>query len=111
LLSPWPQLNAEDIKLKIQNGVDAMIKPLHSPQLSAAKNRTGLQSIADLLPRLIRQYELQAELVKRRETNDMRRHGAMNRLEAKGRVEESMALPTIAIETVPGQQATFGWYE
>ena len=44
-----------------------MIKPLNTPQLSAAKNRTGLQSISDLLPRLVRQYELQAEMLRCRE--------------------------------------------
>ena len=44
-----------------------MIKPLNTPQLSAAKNRTGLQSISDLLPRLIRQYEIQAEMLRSRE--------------------------------------------
>jgi len=43
-----------------------MIKPLNCPQLSSAKQRSGLQSIGDLIPRLIRQYELQAELMKRR---------------------------------------------
>lgn len=41
-----------------------MIKPLNSTQLSSAKPRTGLQSIADLLPRLIQQYEMQAELTR-----------------------------------------------
>ena len=39
-----------------------MIQPLHTTQLSSAKPRSGLQSIADLLPRLIQQYEMQAEL-------------------------------------------------
>ncbi len=43
-----------------------MIKPLNCPQLSSTKQRTGLQSVSDLIPRLIRQYELQAELMKRR---------------------------------------------
>ena len=42
-----------------------MIKPLQTVQLSSAKPRSGLQSIADLLPRLIRQYELQAELARK----------------------------------------------
>ena len=69
-----------------------MIKPLNCPQLSSAKPRTGLQSIAELVPRLIRQYELQAELMKRR--------------------AEQTQLPTIVIETSPQtQQSTFGWYE
>ncbi len=73
-----------------------MIKSLNSPQLSAAKSRTGLQSISELLPRLIRQYELQAELMKRREENAQRR-------------EEAVALPVVSMN--PTQQATFSWYE
>ena len=46
-----------------------MIKPLNTTQLSSAKPRTGLQSIADLLPRLIQQYELQAELTRRQNSD------------------------------------------
>ena len=70
-----------------------MIKPLNSPQLSAAKTRTGLQSISDLLPRLIRQYELQAEMMKRRE-------------------EQKVTIPAIAIDSPAStEQATFGWFE
>lgn len=68
-----------------------MIKPLNSPQLSAAKSRTGLHSISDLLPRLIRQYELQAELLKRR--------------------AEQTQMPAVAMESSPAEQATFCWYE
>ena len=68
-----------------------MIKPLNCPQLSSAKQRTGLQSIGDLIPRLIRQYELQAELMKRR---------------------AEQARPVVAagspVSTCP-TQATFGW--
>ena len=70
-----------------------MIKPLNSPQLSAAKTRTGLQSISDLLPRLIRQYELQAEMMKRRD-------------------EHNATMPVIAIESSAStEQSTFAWYE
>ena len=69
-----------------------MIKPLNAPQLSAVKSRTGLQSISELVPRLIRQYELQAELMKRR-------------------AEQSQA-PSIGIQSATEtQQATFAWYE
>jgi hypothetical protein len=69
-----------------------MIKPLNTPQLSAAKQRTGLQSISELLPRLIRQYELQAELMKRR--------------------TEQSQTPSVAMQsTAVSEQATFGWYE
>lgn len=66
-----------------------MIKPLNCPQLSSAKQRSGLQSIGDLIPRLIRQYELQAELMKRR---------------------AEQACPTVAAAPVTcSTQATFGW--
>jgi hypothetical protein len=69
-----------------------MIKPLNAPQLSAVKSRTGLQSISELLPRLIRQYELQAELMKRR-----------------ANLAQS---PVIGIQTgTQTQQSTFAWYE
>ena len=75
-----------------------MIKPLNAPQLSSAKQRTGLQSIGDLLPRLMRQYELQAQLMKQR--------------------EEQARTPVVAMESAAsgqtansGQQATFGWFE
>ncbi|MGI9497087.1 MAG: hypothetical protein ACR2NK_13595 [Mariniblastus sp.] len=70
-----------------------MIKPLNTPQLSAAKNRTGLQSISDLLPRLIRQYEIQAEMLRCRE-------------------EVTRPRPAVAIEgSVAIEQGKFTWYE
>ncbi|MDA7858380.1 hypothetical protein N9B31_03890 [Mariniblastus sp.] len=70
-----------------------MIKPLNSPQLSAAKNRTGLQSISDLLPRLIRQYEIQAEMLRSRE-------------------EVARPCSAVAIEgSVAIEQGKFAWYE
>jgi len=69
-----------------------MIKPLNTPQLSAAKPRSGLQSISDLLPRLIRHYEIQAELIKQR--------------------SQPVASTGISVvQTDPNQQATFAWYE
>ena len=68
-----------------------MIKPLNCPQLSSAKQRTGLQSIAELLPRLIRNYELQAEMKRRTE-------------------KENTII--MAVESVsPVEQSTFAWYE
>lgn len=67
-----------------------MIKPLNMPQLSSTKQRTGLQSVADLIPRLIRQYELQAQLVKRRE-------------------QQAQGIPCNANGKT--EQATFAWYE
>ena len=70
-----------------------MIKPLNAPQLSAAKNRTGLQSISDLLPRLIRQYEIQAEMLRNRE-------------------ELTRGRPVLAIEASgAAEQGKFAWYE
>ena len=80
-----------------------MIKPLNVPQLSSVKARTGLQSIGELLPRLIRQYELQAELMKRREEH--------NQKHATGENQNSQKLPQVAVGAASGQQATFGWYE
>ena len=71
-----------------------MIKPLNTLQLSAAKNRTGLTSIGDLLPRLIKQYEMQAELARKQEAAAQRR----NTETATVRFEK----PT---------QVTFAWYE
>ena len=68
-----------------------MIKPLNVPQLSAAKSRTGLQSISDLLPRLIRQYELQAEMMKRRSQPD--------------------PAPAMTLESATATQSTFAWYD
>jgi len=70
-----------------------MIKPLHTVQLSSAKPRTGLQSIADLLPRLIRQYEMQAELARK---HDGESNGAST--PAEGGAAQAQ------------QQVTFGWY-
>ena len=71
-----------------------MIKPLNSPQLSSAKPRAGLQKISDLLPRLIRQYELQAEMMKRRE-------------QAEKNADQAIS-PVIEMGC---EQATFSWYE
>lgn len=65
-----------------------MIKPLNTTQLSSAKPRGGLQNIADLLPKLLKQYELQAEA--RRQIDEDNRHrsnGNSSRI----------------------QQSTFGW--
>ena len=53
-----------------------MIQPLHT-QLSSAKPRTGLQSIGDLIPRLIKQYEMQAELTQQREAEAQRKQEAI----------------------------------
>ena len=72
-----------------------MIHASNAPQLTSAKPRSGMSSIAELMPRLIRQYELQAELNKR--TN--------------ARPAESLnpAAATLTVTTAPAQQTTFGW--
>lgn len=70
-----------------------MNKPLNSPQLSSAKPRSGLQSVASLVPRLIRQYEIQAELRNRQA------------------FPCSPAPITAGGSTTTAQQATFAWYE
>ena len=38
-----------------------MIQPLNLPDLSSAKPRTGLKPMSELLPKLIRLYEMQAQ--------------------------------------------------
>ena len=43
-----------------------MIKQITGVELSSSKTRSGLTSVGELLPRLIRSYELQAELMQRR---------------------------------------------
>lgn len=68
-----------------------MIKPLNAPQLSSMKTRCGLQKISDLLPRLIRQYEIQAEVMKQR-----------------GLAKETVLGPPMETSA---RQATFGWYQ
>ena len=45
-----------------------MIRPALLPQLSSAKPRSGLQSASDLVPRLIRLYEMHAETRQGRDT-------------------------------------------
>ncbi len=84
-----------------------MIKPLHSeldqyqtPQLSAVKARGGLQSISDLLPRLIRSYELQAEAKRRQE-----QASRVNVSSVRQPVTNVVLVPS----TVSPQQTTFGW--
>jgi hypothetical protein len=72
-----------------------MIKPLNIPQLSSAKPRSGLQSIADLIPRLIRQYEIQAELGQPQSSN----------------ANHSVRHSTARTSQASSRQFTFGWDE
>jgi hypothetical protein len=78
-------------QLELSKRKQEMIKPLNAPQLSSMKTRCGLQKVSELLPRLIRQYEIQAELMKQRSQSTV----------------PAMA-PTI---DRPAEQATFSWYE
>ena len=66
-----------------------MIQPLNTTQLSSAKPRGGLQSISELIPKLIAQYELQAQ-ARRQIEDDNRRRAAM-------------------IKRPDDKQTTFGW--
>ena len=88
-----------------------MIQPLHT-QLSSAKPRTGLQSIGDLIPRLIRQYEMAAELAEQRESEAMRKAEAMEEAamirEAKQAWDAPLPVVVEAVE-VEAVQQSFGW--
>jgi hypothetical protein len=71
-----------------------MIRPLNTPHLCCAKPRTGLQSLSDLLPRLIAQYELQAK------AHDQTAIGG----------DERSARKTRQKKPHPPKQRTFAWY-
>ena len=105
-----------------------MIKPLNTPQLSAARPRVGLQRVSDLIPRLIKMYEMQAELTKQeiqkevneREAAEMtsREFEATEATEATEETDdiEHTLLPVNALTQSlelgsACEQATFGWYE
>ena len=88
-----------------------MIQPLHT-QLSSAKPRTGLQSIGDLIPRLIRQYEMAAELTDQRELEAKRKAEAMEEAamirEAKQAWDTPLPVVAEAVK-VDAVQQSFGW--
>ena len=67
-----------------------MIKQAHGTELTSCKTRSGLSSVSDLIPRLIRSYELQAELLQRRAE----------------RAQQANTDRPVAATPV---QATFGW--
>lgn len=69
-----------------------MIRPLNSTDLASTKTRSGMNSLADLIPRLIRSYELQAELMQRR-------------------AELAEAQSVSGGTTGTATQATFNWYD
>ncbi len=90
-----------------------MIQSL-STQLSSAKPRTGLQSIGDLIPALIRQYELAAELTLLRDAEARQKEAAMEEAamirEAKQAWETALPVVEVveAVEVTAVQQS-FGW--
>ena len=103
-----------------------MIKPLNIPQLSAARPRVGLQHVSDLIPRLIKMYELQAELAAQEIRKEVEERTAAQRTteEFEPQAEEAtepVLVPADALaSSINGignsglgesQQATFGWYE
>jgi len=74
-----------------------MIKQLTGIELSSSKARSGVASLGEILPRLMRSYELQAELMQRRGER------------AKGR--NAPAPMPVVTGDVSGVQNTFCWYE
>jgi len=77
-----------------------MIRPLNTTQMTSAKPRSGLQSIGDLLPKLMRMYELQAEARKQMEEDDKRRAG-------QGVAASVLKAGQAGAET----QQAFAWYQ
>ena len=74
-----------------------MIKQLTGVELSSSKPRSGLTSVSELLPRLIRSYELQAELMQRRSE------------QAAEHKPKHCPAPMPPID-MPLTQATFTWF-
>ena len=88
-----------------------MIQPLHT-QLSSAKPRAGLQSIGDLIPRLIRQYEMAAELTQQRENEALRKEEAMAEAAMIREAKQAWDAPLIpeTATSIPVEvQQSFGW--
>jgi len=67
-----------------------MIQRIHTPELTSAKPRCGLQSVSSILPRLIAFYECQA--------------AARHHLEAA-------SMPLQPLDQSRRQQATFAFYQ
>ena len=74
-----------------------MIKPLTGIELASNKTRSGLTSIGELLPRLIRSYELQAELVQQRS-------------QCVAGLKNQPSPAPISASNLPLTQATFSWF-
>ncbi len=107
-----------------------MIKPINSPVLSSAKPRCGLQKVSEIIPRLIRQYEIQAEITRaRQEEADAKEaamldaamlrqaKAAMFEDDAEVLMQEPIVMPTIGQADSTDQtgaisgavQQSFGW--
>lgn len=104
-----------------------MIKPLNTPALAAAQPRTGLQNVAELIPQLIRKYEIQAEFARAREQEAAAKKAAMQDAamvrEAKAALFDNADgpwlnepitmpshLPTVVAKPVESAtQQSFGW--
>lgn len=78
-----------------------MIKPLTGVELSSSKVRSGMSSVSELIPRLIRSYELQAELVQRR---------AQPSQPNPDQTAAPTPIPPIDSEGDYSTQATFSWF-
>ena len=88
-----------------------MIQSTHT-QLSSAKPRTGLQSIGDLIPRLIRQYEMAAELTQQREIEALRKEEAIAEAAMIREAKQAWDSPVLAETVLPVAvefQQSFGW--
>jgi len=90
-----------------------MIKPLTSVELTSSKQRTGMASVGELMERLVRSYELQAELMQRRSE-----HTAQPTMPTKTHRVPSPT-PATPISIAPLQllddpnesvQSTFAWF-
>jgi hypothetical protein len=77
--------------------------PTCSPQMIAAKPRSGLCSLGDLMTRLVRLYELQNEL---EETPTRKLRRSLRRASQPATTESAM--PRVMSDA---RQATFGFYE
>ncbi len=94
---------------------------VRATQLTAAKPRCGLQSIGDLIPRLIRQYEIQAEMneesgrVKPKRRAAHRTERTKSRISATtSRLNSKSAANSSGVNTridSTKKQATFAWYD
>jgi elongation factor P--beta-lysine ligase len=82
-----------------------MNKPLRMPQLSAAKQRTGLRSFGELIEVLIRQYELQNAI---EENRDRREQTNNNRDSARPRNSSKTSAGSQPL--APVRQAPFAFY-